>query len=330
MKAFITGASGFVGCHVARTLVDKGFKLRALVRRGSRISHLLKLDCELVFGDLRERKDVLAAMKGCAVGFHIAADYRLWVPDPSNMYKTNVGGTLNVLEVAKSLKLDKLVYTSTVGALGTRKDGKPATEDTPVSYEDMTGHYKKSKYLAEKLVENYTEKGLPVVIVNPSTPVGPEDYKPTPTGKIIVDFLNRKIPGYLDTGLNLVDVRDVAMGHVLALEHGRIGEKYILGNMNLTLNSIFNMLEDISGTRVRRYKLPYNLVLPCAYINAGISRLFNVEPLIPLDGVRMARKHMFFDPSKAVSELGLPQTSIKKALNDAVKWFIHNGYVHMS
>ncbi len=327
MKAFITGASGFVGCHVARALSEKGFRLRALVRRGSRVSHLLRLNCELIPGDLRNRKDVIAAMKGCDVGFHVAADYRLWVPDPVNMYRTNVGGTKNVLDAARLVHLDRLVYTSTVGALGKTKDGSPATEKTPVSFQDMVGHYKKSKFLAEKLVEKYAEEGLPVVIVNPSTPVGPEDTKPTPTGKIIVDYLNKKIPGYLDTGLNLVDVRDVAQGHVLALQRGTTGEKYILGNENVTLEKIFDMLAEIRGKKMHGYRLPYHPVLFAAYINAGISRLFGVEPLIPLDGVRMARKHMFFDPGKAVRELGFPQTPIKKALEDAVQWFEQNGYV---
>ncbi len=328
MKAFITGASGFVGCHVAYALHRRGFKIRALVRRGSRVSHLLELNCELVYGDLRSKKDVMAAMKSCVVGFHVAADYRLWVPDPETMYSINVGGTRNVFDAAKVLGLEKLVYTSTVGALGSTLDGSPANEETPVSFSDMVGHYKKSKFLAERLAEKYAEDGLPVLIVNPSTPVGPEDTKPTPTGKIIVDFLNRKIPGYLDTGLNLVDVRDVAEGHILALENGQVGRKYILGNENITLASLFDMLEKIDRSKIFRCKLPYYPVLLGAYINAGISKLFDVEPLIPLDGVRMAKKHMFFDSSRAVNELGLPQTPVEKALEDAVKWFKDNRYIN--
>ena len=330
MKAFITGASGFVGCHVANALSRKGFKIRALVRKNSRISHLLKLDAELVYGDLRSKKDVIHAMKGCDVGFHVAADYRLWVPDPKNMYDVNVGGTRNVLEAARCLRIERLVYTSTVGALGTTQNGSPATEDTPVSFNDMVGHYKKSKFLAEKIVENFANNGLPVVIVNPSTPVGPEDWKPTPTGKIIVDFLNKKIPGFLDTGLNIIDVRDVAEGHILALEKGQIGRKYILGNKNLTLAGIFEILEQIANTKIKTIRLPYRPVLIGAYINAGISKIFGVEPLIPLDGVRMARKHMFFDATRAINELGLPQTPVTRAFEDAVRWFKDNGYIKQS
>ncbi len=328
MKAFVTGASGFVGCHVVYALVKSGYRVRALVRRNSRISHLVEAGCEIVYGDLRSQRDVLAAMKGCQVGFHVAADYRLWVPDPETMYEVNVGGTKNVLHAAVVLGLDRIVYTSTVGALGTTKNGTPATEETPVSFSDMVGHYKKSKFLAERVAEEFARKGLPVIIVNPSTPVGPEDWKPTPTGEIIVDFLNGRIPGYLDTGLNLIDVRDVAQGHILALEKGNVGEKYILGNENLTLENIFDMLERIVGTKIFRVKLPYYPVLLGAYINAGISKLFSVEPLIPLDGVRMARKQMFFNAAKAVKELGLPQTPVGGALKDAVEWYINNGYIN--
>jgi len=327
MKAFITGASGFVGSHVAQVLARKGFQLRALVRPTSRVSHLLDLDCTLIFGDVRNKKDVKIAMSGCEVGFHVAADYRIWVPDPEQMFAINVSGTENVLAVAKHLGLKKLVYTSTVGALGTCRGEIAANENTPVTFDEMVGPYKKSKFLAEQVAMRFAQEGVPVVIVNPTTPVGPGDWKPTPTGKIIVDFLNRKMPAFLETGLNLVDVRDIALGHWLALDMGKTGEKYILGNQNLSLAEIFMTLEKISGNPAPRFQLPYYPVLLGAYVNDVIAKATKKPPLIPLDGVRMAKKHMFFDASKAVRGLGLPQTPISKALEDAVHWFRKNGYI---
>lgn len=327
MKAFITGAGGFVGSHVARVLARKGFQLRALVRPTSRVSHLLDLDCTLIFGDVRNKKDVKIAMSGCEVGFHVAADYRIWVPDPEQMFAINVSGTENVLAVAKHLGLRKLVYTSTVGALGTCRGNIAANENTPVTFDEMIGPYKKSKFLAEQVAMRFAQEGVPVVIVNPSTPVGPGDWKPTPTGKIIVDFLNQKMPAFLETGLNLVDVRDVALGHWLALNMGKTGEKYILGNQNLSLAEIFMTLEKISGNPAPRFQLPYYPVLLGAYVNDVIAKVTKKAPLIPLDGVRMAKKLMFFDSSKAVKRLGLPQTPISKALEDAVHWFRKNGYI---
>jgi dihydroflavonol-4-reductase len=257
----------------------------------------------------------------------VAADYRLWVRNPEELYETNVTGTVNVLRAALLKRVERVVYTSSVGALGLRSNGKPANEATPVRIEDMIGHYKRSKFLAEREAERFLDWGLPVVIVHPSTPVGPGDHKPTPTGKIIVDFLNRRMPAYLDTGLNLIHVSDVAEGHLLALERGRVGEKYILGNQNLTLAEIFARLERVSGIAAPRYRLPHRPILFLGYLCHLVSRISGREPLIPYEGVKMARKFMFFDASKAVRELGLPQTPVELALTEAVTWFRNHGYI---
>ncbi len=325
---FVTGATGFIGASLVRELLEQGHAVKALVRPGSDKKNLQGLDIELCEGDLRSRESLAKGLSGCDTLFHAAADYRLWTSDPQAMYAVNVQGTRTILEVALELGVSKVVYTSSVGTLGNPGDGTPGTEETAVSFSDMVGHYKKSKYLAEKEAAAFVERGLPLVIVNPSTPVGRLDIKPTPTGKIIVDFLNRKMPAYLDTGLNLIDVEDCAKGHVLAAQYGRIGEKYILGNENLTLRRIFTMLEEISGVRAPRIRLPYTPILLAAHINEAISRLTRKEPLIPLAGVQMAGKFMFFDSSKALRELGLPQTPVKVALHKAVNWFCEAGYVH--
>lgn len=266
-------------------------------------------------------------MAGCSVVFHVAADYRLWAKQPDELYETNVRGTRNILEAALQNDVERVVYTSSVGALGLNADGTPANESTPVKLEDMIGHYKRSKFLAERTAEDFARRGLPVVIVNPSTPVGPGDHKPTPTGKIIVDFLNGRMPAYLNTGLNLIHVRDVAAGHLLALERGTPGEKYILGNWNLTLGEILQILEKISGIPAPRFCLPYRPVLCLARCCDIFSRITGKEPLIPYEGVKMARKLMFFDSSKAIRQLGLPQTPVEAALAEAVAWFRNNGYV---
>jgi len=279
-------------------------------------------------GDLRDPDSVNACAAGCEVVFHVAADYRLWVPDPEVMYAINVGGTKNVLEAARKAGVQRVIYTSTVGALGIPEDGTPGTEETPVSLRDMVGPYKRSKFLAEREALKAARDGLDVVVVNPSTPVGPGDVKPTPTGRIITDFLNRRMPAYLDTGLNLVHVRDVAMGHILAMERGRSGEKYILGNENLTLMEIFELLASICGIPAPRIRLPRTPILALAYASEALSRwVTHREPRIPLDGVRMAAKKMFFDASKAVRELGMPQTPVRQALEEAVEWFRAEGYV---
>ncbi len=326
-KVFITGATGFIGASLARELLEQGCEVKALVRPGSIKANLAGLPIELHEGDLLDQDSLEQGLAGCDTLYHAAADYRLWTRNPKSMYDVNVGGTRSVLEAALKRNLSRVVYTSSVGTLGNPGDGTPGTEDTPVSFDEMVGHYKKSKFLAEREAETFLERGLPLVIVNPSTPVGRLDIKPTPTGRIIVDFLNRRMPAYLDTGLNLIDVEDCAKGHVLAARHGRIGEKYILGNQNLTLRDIFSLLEEISGLPAPRVKLPYTPILLAAYANEALSRVTGREPLIPLAGVRMAGKLMYFDSSKAIRELGLPQQPVKNALTKAVEWFRAEGYV---
>jgi dihydroflavonol-4-reductase len=325
-NVFITGATGFIGASLARQLLDEGCHVRALVRPASDRRNLAKLDIEFLEGDLRNGDSLNNALTDCDTLFHAAADYRLWTRNPDDMYAINVVGTRTILEAALRQGVSRVVYTSSVGTLGNPGNGTPGTENTPVSYSEMAGHYKKSKFLAEREAESFLAQGLPLVIVNPSTPVGRLDIKPTPTGKIIVDFLNRKMPAYLNTGLNLIDVEDCARGHILAARNGRVGEKYILGNKNLMLKEIFDMLENISGLPAPRIKLPFTPVLLAAYVNEALSSVTGREPMIPLAGVQMAGKLMFFDSSKAVSELGLPQNPVNKALEKAVEWFRAEGY----
>lgn len=327
MKAFVTGATGFIGASLVRELIKDGCEVRALVRPGTDRSNINGLPLELREGDLRSTDRLAEAVEGCDLLFHTAADYRLWARDPSAMYAVNVDGTRAILEAALQAGVQRAVYTSSVGTLGNPGDGTPGDEETPVSFADMVGDYKKSKFLAERAAEEFIPRGLPLVIVNPSTPVGVHDIKPTPTGKIIVDILNRAMPAYLDTGLNLIDVEDCARGHILAARKGRIGEKYILGSQNLTLREIFMLLEKTSGIPAPKVRLPYTPILLAAYVNEAFSRITGKEPLIPLSGVLMARKFMFFDSSKALSELGLPQTPVVEALTKAVAWFRANGYV---
>ncbi len=326
MKTFVTGATGFIGASIVRELLKDGHKVTVLARHGSDTANLQGLDVTILRGDLHDQQQLGNGMSGCDWVFHAAADYRLWCPDPQVMYHANVAGTRTLLSAALASNVTRVVYTSSVGTLGNPGDGRPGTEDTPVSLQDMVGDYKKSKYLAEREAEKFVDKGLGLIIVNPSTPVGPFDIKPTPTGKIIVDFLNRKMPAYLDTGLNLIAVEDCARGHILAAEKGRVGQKYILGNHNLTLCDIFNMLGQLTGLTAPKVKLPYTPILMAAYLNEAVSRLTGREPLIPLAGVQMAKKFMFFDSSKAVHELGLPQSPVHEALDRAVTWFRTNGY----
>lgn len=331
MRALVTGGTGFVGSHVARLLVERGVTVRALVRPGSRRDNLEDLDprrLEFLCGDLTDPASLREAVRGCDVVYHVAADYRLWTRDPQQLYRVNVQGTRDLLQAVMDAGVARIVYTSSVGALGIPKDGSAGTEDTPVSERDMIGHYKRSKFLAERVVYQFAEAGLPVVITNPSTPVGERDIKPTPTGKIIVDFLNRRMPAYVDTGLNLIDVRDVAEGTLRAAERGKIGERYILGHRNTTLKEMLEMLAEITGLPAPRVKIPY----PVAYAVVGIEnlimdRLLRRTPAHPLEGVKMARKRMFFDASKAVRELGLPQSPVPDALARAVAWFRAHGYV---
>ncbi len=330
MKALVTGATGFVGFHVAKLLREKGFHVTALVREGTDSPALKDLDIEIARGDVRDYDSVQRALKGCGQIYHLAADYRLWVPDPDITYEINVHGTRNVMGAALKLGVEKVVYTSTVGALAASANGRPSNEETPVALGEMVGHYKRSKFVAEAEVLNFFQKGLPVVIVNPSTPIGPMDRKPTPTGKMIVDFLNGRIPAYLDTGLNFVDVEDVAAGHWLASLHGKTGQKYILGNKNISLREFFETLARIAGQRPPRMRLPYAPVLLAAYVDETLSRFTRRHPAIPLTGVKMARKYMFFDCSKAVRELNMPQSPIEGAIEKAVAWFKKNGYTKTS
>jgi dihydroflavonol-4-reductase len=326
MKAFVTGATGFIGASIVRELLKDGCEVRVLARPGSDRRNLSGLDIEIWEGDLSDRGFLIRGLSGCQTLFHAAADYRLWTRSPAAMYDVNVGGTRTILSAALDAGLEKVVYTSSVGTLGNPGDGTPGNESTPVDFGQMVGDYKKSKFLAERAAEAFLEKGLPLVIVNPSTPVGPRDIKPTPTGKIIVDFLNRKMPAYLDTGLNLLDVEACARGHILAAQKGRIGEKYILGNENLTLAHIFAMLSEITGLKAPRVRLPYYPILLAAYANQALSALTGREPLIPLAGVQMAAKFMYFDPGKAVAELGLPLTPVRASLERAVAWFRSHDY----
>lgn len=325
--AFVTGATGFIGYHVVQALLEQGWQVRALRRESSRIPSFPRSDVQWELGDIRNLNRIRQLAAGCRAVFHVAADYRLWSANPQEIYESNVGGTANILEAALAAGVERVVYTSSVGALGLNKDSSPADENTKVSLTDMVGHYKRSKFLAEREAERFLALGLPLIIVNPSTPVGPGDWKPTPTGKIIVDFLNRRMPAYLDTGLNLVHVKDVALGHLLAMERGRIGEKYILGNRNLTLAQIFLLLEQVSGVRAPHVRLPHKPILYLAHFCEILSRLTRKEPLIPLEGVKMAHRHMFFDCGKAKRELGLPQTPVEDALREAVVWFRENDYV---
>jgi dihydroflavonol-4-reductase len=328
MKVLVTGATGFIGFHVAKLLIEKGFQVSALVREGSDTSALKAMGIELVSGDVRDFSSICKALKNCRQMYHLAADYRIWVNDPKTMYEVNVQGTRNVMRAALKTGIEKIVHTSTVGVLAACSNGKPSDEETPVSIRDMVGPYKKSKFIAEKEVFGFIEKGTPVVIVNPTTPVGPMDKKPTPTGKIIVDFLNGKIPAYLDTGLNFVDVEDVASGHFLAAQHGRIGQRYILGNKNISLSKFFEYLASITGQKPPRVRLPYLPVLLAAYVNEALSRITNRYPRIPLTGVKMARKYMYFDCSKAVRELNMPQNPVEGAIEKAIDWFRDHGYVN--
>lgn len=326
-KTLVTGATGFVGRAVAEALLDQGRTVRVLARKPQHRA-LQDLAVEVVKGDLTDPASLQEALQGCARLFHVAADYRLWVPDPPTMYAINVEGTRNLLRLALEAGLERVVYTSTVGTLGNPGDGTPGSEETPVSLADMVGHYKKSKFQAEQVALEYAGQGLPVVLVNPSTPVGPWDVRPTPTGQMIVDFLNGKVPAFVDSGLNLIHVRDVAEGHILAEAKGRVGEKYILGHQNLTLAEIFGMLAQISGRRAPRWRLPYYPILSLAYLNEFWSTwITRRPPKIPLTAVKMARKFMYFDSQKAVRELGLPQTPVDRALGEAVHWFRQHRYV---
>ncbi|MFT4590639.1 MAG: dihydroflavonol-4-reductase [Limisphaerales bacterium] len=331
MKCFVTGASGFIGANLVHELNVRGHRVKALLRESSDRRGLKGADYETVAGDLSDKARLTAAMDGCDWCFHVAASYHLWLPNYAPMYAANVEGTRNMIEAAAEAGCSRIVYTSTVGCIGLPKkvNGKvePTDETTPVSGAQMSNHYKKSKWQAEVVARELAEKGLPVVIVNPSAPIGPRDVKPTPTGKVIVDFLNRKMPAYLDTGLNWAHVRDVAVGHILAAEKGGIGERYILGNAegNLTMKEAFAILQEITGVPAPKMRIPYCLAWSAAVVDEAISSLTKKHPKAPLAGVRMAKYKMFFNPAKAIRDLGLPQTPPRQALQDAVDWFRENG-----
>jgi len=324
----VTGANGFVGAAVVRALLADGSTVRALVRAGSDGRNLAGLPVEIVTGDITDRASLGAAFRGCRFVLHVAADYRLWAPDPAPMYRTNVEGTLNVLACAEAEGIERLVYTSSVAVLGIHADRTPADETSPVSIADMIGPYKRSKYLAEEaLRERAAAARVPVVIVNPSTPIGPGDVKPTPTGRVIVDAATGKMPAFVDTGLNLVHVDDVARGHVLALERGRAGERYILGGADMTLEQILAVIARHCGRRPPRVRLPRASVYPLAAISEIIARATGKEPRVTLDGLRMAKKHMYFSSRKAERELGYRYRPPEEAIVDALEWFRRHGYL---
>lgn len=326
MKALVTGATGFVGGAVARALVRAGIDVRALVRSKSDAQNLSGLPVEQVEGDLLDPASLRAALAGCRQLYHVAAYYALWAKDPSIFYDVNVTGTRNVLTAARLSGIERTVYCSTIGAIGLPAGGGLGTEETPVSLDQMAGHYKRSKYLAEQEVLALVKEGLPVVIVNPSAPVGAGDVKPTPTGQVIVDFMKGRMPAYIETGMNIVDVDDVAAGHLLAMQRGRQGERYILGCKNLMLKEVFDILSRLTGVKAPSVRLPRSLVLPLAYANQWMAQVTGHPPRIPLEGVRMAKYRMHYDCSKALRELAIPQTPPEAALEKAVRWFRAHGY----
>ena len=327
MLAFVTGATGFLGSHVARVLADNGADMRLLVRSSSNPRNIEGLSADRALGDLRDPASLEKAMAGCDVVFHVAADYRLWVRDPNEMYRSNVEGTRAILEAARKNGVRRVVYTSSVATIGFTRNGYPANEDSPVSLADMIGHYKRSKFMAEQLALEAGRSGLEVVVVNPTTPVGDQDVKPTPTGRIVVDFLKRKFPAYVETGLNLVDVRECARGHVTALEKGKSGERYILGGENLTLKQILDMLAKITGLPSPRLKLPYIFAYAAGLTDEIVTgRLRGREPRATIDTVRMGAKKMFASSAKAERDLGWKIVPVESALRRAAEWFRGNGY----
>ena len=326
MKALVTGATGFVGGAVARALIHRGIEVRVMARAGADLQNLQELTVERVEGDLRDQDSLRRALTGCQQLYHIAAHYALWAKDPSIFYHVNVTGTKTLLEAARDIGTERIVYCSTIGAIGIPPEGGLGTEETPVVFEQMAGHYKRSKYLAEQEVLKLAKAGLPVVIVNPSAPVGIGDVKPTPTGQVIVDFMKGRMPAYIETGMNIVDVDDVATGHLLAMEKGRIGERYILGSANLMLREVLEILSRLTGVKAPTIKLPRLAILPLAYLNQWMANITGQPPRIPLEGVKMAKYKMHYDCSKAVRELGFPQTPPEVALGKAVKWFRDHGY----
>ncbi len=321
MRVFVTGGTGFIGTNLVRSLLQEGYSVRALVRPTSRLDNLQGLGVETVKGDLND-PDLYQQMQGCQVLFHVAAHYSLWQADREALYQSNVLGTRNILAAARKAKIERTVYTSSVAAIGVGQPGEIVDETHQSPVEKLIGHYKKSKFFAEQEALKAAQAGQDVTIVNPSTPIGPWDIKPTPTGDIILRFLRRQMPAYVDTGLNLIDVRDVAQGHLLALEKGKTGDRYILGHQNLTLKAMLDQIAQITGLSAPQKTFPLWLPLSVAWIDERILAPLGKSPSVPLDGVRMSKQPMYYDASKAVRELGLPQSSIVTALKDAVDWFV--------
>jgi dihydroflavonol-4-reductase len=325
MKALVTGATGFVGAAVARALNAAGWQVRVLARSGSNRANLRGLAAEVIEGDLADAACLEVALAGCDALFHVAADYRLGARDPGQLYRTNVEGTRNILNAARTAGVARIVYTSSVATIGIPPDGSPGDERTPVALDNMIGHYKRSKYLAEEVAREAARTGMSVVIVNPSTPVGPGDIKPTPTGQLVLDAASGRMPAYVDTGLNIVHVDDVAAGHLLAFERGRAGERYILGGEDMSLQTILAQIAGLVGRKPPRIRLPYAAVLPAAYIAEAIAMVSGRSGRVTLEGVRMSRKRMFFSSAKAAAELGYRWRPPLEAFEDALRWFRERG-----
>jgi dihydroflavonol-4-reductase len=326
--AFLTGATGFVGSAVARRLLEEGFAVRALVRRSSNRANLVGIDLEVVEGDIRDAYLLEKAMRGARHAFHVAADYRLWAPDPREIITTNTRGTRAIMDAALKAGVERIVYTSSVATLRLNDGGIPSDETMPLDEASAIGAYKKSKVLAERLVERMaTDDGLPVIIVNPSTPIGPRDVRPTPTGRIVVEAASGRMPAYVETGLNLVHVDDVGAGHVAALKRGRIGERYILGGQDMTLGQMLAEIAHLEGKKAPVIKLPRGLIFPIAYGAETIARLTGREPFATVDGLRMAKYKMFFSSAKAERELSYRARPAREALGDALRWFRDTGYL---
>ncbi|MGA7921087.1 MAG: hopanoid-associated sugar epimerase [Candidatus Acidiferrales bacterium] len=327
MNTLVTGATGFVGSHLARQLVAAGHSVRVLIRPKSNLGVLEGLTIEAVEGDLRNGDSLARAVEGIERVYHVAADYRLWTRNPADIYQSNVEGTRNLIEVAHRTGVQRIVYTSTVATIAVPRHGALPNEATWATLGEMIGHYKRSKFLAEQVALDAAKAGAPVVIVNPTAPVGPGDWKPTPTGHIILDFLNGKMPAYVDTGLNVAPVEDVALGHLLAADKGRVGERYILGGRNMTLKEILDALAAIAGLRAPRIRLPHAVALMAGYADEMFSRLAGREPRIPVEGVKMSRHKMFVDSDKAERELGYKPAKVEAALERAVRWYQEHGYI---
>ena len=325
MKALVTGATGFVGAAIAKTLLASGWQVRVLARAGSDRGNLRQLAAEVVEGDLNDLRSLERALEGCTALFHAAADYRLGARDPKPLYLTNVEGTRNILNAARTAGVQRTVYTSSVATIGIPTDGAPGEERSPVALSDMIGHYKRSKYLAEEVARDAARMGMSVVIVNPSTPVGPGDIKPTPTGQLVLDAASGRMPAYVDTGLNIVHVDDVAAGHLLAFERGKTGERYILGGEDMTLRTILEQISRLVGRKPPRIRLPYGVVLPIAYAAEAFAKVSGRSGRVTIEGVRMSRKRMFFSSAKAAAELGYRWRPPLEAFEDAVRWYRERG-----